>query len=130
MFKDKTKIDRLIPVSILKATIFILFRLQNKATNGLSAKEWVDQVVPIINGKGGGRELSAQATGSNVQGLDEAIKLATNFAQLKLSWWEVLLKTHCRNSNNKTHQLRTSPMYAVNHSHKIKCIDIIHKEVT
>ncbi|XP_041375479.1 alanine--tRNA ligase, cytoplasmic-like [Gigantopelta aegis] len=58
---------------------------KGKATNGLSAKDWVDQVVPIINGKGGGRELSAQATGSNVMGLDEAIKLATNFAQLKLS---------------------------------------------
>ncbi|XP_067651201.1 alanine--tRNA ligase, cytoplasmic-like [Haliotis asinina] len=55
------------------------------ASNGLTAKAWVDHVVPTIKGKGGGKDVSAQATGSNVEGLQEALKLATEFAQLKLS---------------------------------------------
>jgi len=52
---------------------------------GLSAKAWVDAVVPLIAGKGGGKDLSAQATGSNTAGLTEALKVATEFANLKLS---------------------------------------------
>ncbi|CAL1544361.1 unnamed protein product [Lymnaea stagnalis] len=52
---------------------------------GLNAKIWVDTVVPIINGKGGGKDLAAQATGTNTKGLQEALTVATNFAKLKLS---------------------------------------------
>lgn len=52
---------------------------------GLNAKSWVDTVVPIINGKGGGKDLAAQATGTNPKGLEEALTVATNFAKLKLS---------------------------------------------
>ncbi|KAK0051507.1 alanine--tRNA ligase cytoplasmic [Biomphalaria pfeifferi] len=54
-------------------------------SKGLNAKEWVDKVVPIINGKGGGKDLAAQATGTNIKGLQEALNVATEFAQLKLS---------------------------------------------
>ncbi|GFO25320.1 alanine--tRNA ligase, cytoplasmic-like [Plakobranchus ocellatus] len=53
--------------------------------SGLNAKAWVDQVVPLIQGKGGGKELSAQATGTNTQALEEAVQVATDFAKLKLS---------------------------------------------
>jgi len=52
---------------------------------GLSAKAWVDQVVGVIAGKGGGKDLSAQATGSNPAALNDALKIATDFAQMKLS---------------------------------------------
>ncbi|KAK3603819.1 hypothetical protein CHS0354_042820 [Potamilus streckersoni] len=54
------------------------------ADNGLSASEWVSQVAPLINGKGGGREFSAQATGTNVSALNEAMKVSQEFAWMKL----------------------------------------------
>ena len=52
---------------------------------GLNAKAWVTEVVPLIKGKGGGTEASAQATGSNCDALKDAQQLATKFAQMKLS---------------------------------------------
>lgn len=55
------------------------------AANGLTAKAWIDQVVGVINGKGGGKDVGAQATGTNPGGVSEAMKLATEFATLKLS---------------------------------------------
>ncbi|KAK6185433.1 hypothetical protein SNE40_007670 [Patella caerulea] len=55
------------------------------ANVGLSAKLWIDQVVTVINGKGGGKDVSAQATGTNVGALKEVIDLATKFADVKLS---------------------------------------------
>lgn len=39
----------------------------------------------ILDGKGGGKPESAQATGKNVSGIDEALKAAEEFAKLKLS---------------------------------------------
>ncbi|XP_005102630.1 alanine--tRNA ligase, cytoplasmic [Aplysia californica] len=54
-------------------------------STGLNAKAWVDSVVPLIAGKGGGKELSAQATGTNTGALSDALKTALEFAQLKLS---------------------------------------------
>lgn len=63
--------------------LFLLF--QETLPTGLNAKAWVDAVVPLIGGKGGGKDLSAQATGTHTQALHEALKLATEFAQLKLS---------------------------------------------
>jgi alanyl-tRNA synthetase len=58
---------------------------QDVASNGLTAKAWIDHVVPVIEGKGGGKDVTAQATGSKPQAVQEAIKLATDFASLKLS---------------------------------------------
>lgn len=51
---------------------------------GLLASEWVQSVVPVIGGKGGGKAESAQASGNNVNALDEAIKVAREFANSKL----------------------------------------------
>jgi len=51
---------------------------------GLGAKAWVDQVVPLIAGKGGGKDLSAQATGTKPEAISEALKTATEFAKMKL----------------------------------------------
>lgn len=64
---------------------------QDVAANGLTAKAWIDQVVGVIDGKGGGKDVSAQATGSNPGTVLQAIKLATDFASLKLSWGHVHL---------------------------------------
>ncbi|KAJ2953574.1 hypothetical protein O0L34_g1178 [Tuta absoluta] len=52
---------------------------------GLLAGEWVQSVVPIMKGKGGGKAESAQASGTNPQCLQEAIKIARDFATSKLA---------------------------------------------
>lgn len=52
---------------------------------GLTANGWINEIVPLINGKGGGKEASAQATGTNTGALKEAMDIATKFAGLKLS---------------------------------------------
>lgn len=57
---------------------------QNIANRGLKASEWVQQVSGLMDGKGGGKDVSAQATGKNVGCLQEALQLATSFAQLRL----------------------------------------------
>lgn len=52
---------------------------------GLKANEWVQQVSTVINGKGGGKAESAQASGSNYETADEVIELAKQFAISKLT---------------------------------------------
>ncbi|XP_074644189.1 alanine--tRNA ligase, cytoplasmic-like isoform X2 [Tubulanus polymorphus] len=53
-------------------------------TTGLKANEWVQNICTLIGGKGGGKEMSAQATGTNTDTLGEAIQLSWDFAKLKL----------------------------------------------
>lgn len=52
---------------------------------GLCANAWVKEVSEVIGGKGGGREESAQAIGTNVGSLDKALQVAHEFAKLKLT---------------------------------------------
>lgn len=58
---------------------------------GLKANEWIHQISGIIHGKGGGKEESAQATGSKPSALLEAMDVANQFARLKLGQDELLL---------------------------------------
>ncbi|XP_070574110.1 alanine--tRNA ligase, cytoplasmic-like [Ptychodera flava] len=51
---------------------------------GLKAGEWVKHVSGVMNGKGGGKDASAQASGDNINGLEEATKLAQEFAEMKI----------------------------------------------
>ncbi|KAI8427762.1 hypothetical protein MSG28_002186 [Choristoneura fumiferana] len=51
---------------------------------GLLASEWVQSVVDIMGGKGGGKAESAQASGNNPQSLEKAMKIAKDFATSKL----------------------------------------------
>lgn len=53
-------------------------------SKGLKANEWVQQVTGLMQGKGGGKAESAQASGSNVSCLEEALSIATQFANIKL----------------------------------------------
>ncbi|KAI1285266.1 Alanine--tRNA ligase, cytoplasmic [Halotydeus destructor] len=53
--------------------------------NGLKANEWVQQINSVINGKGGGKPESAQASGTKIGSLSEALDIAKQFANLKLS---------------------------------------------
>ncbi|XP_074957958.1 alanine--tRNA ligase, cytoplasmic [Phalacrocorax aristotelis] len=57
---------------------------QETANKGLKASQWVQEVSALMDGKGGGKDVSAQATGKNVGCLQEALKLATDFARLRL----------------------------------------------
>ncbi|KAK9517075.1 hypothetical protein VZT92_024969 [Zoarces viviparus] len=57
---------------------------QDVAKRGLKASEWVQELCPLLDGKGGGKDTSAQATGKNTQCLQEALLMANQFAQLKL----------------------------------------------
>lgn len=57
---------------------------KNLTEKGLFASEWVQSVVNIMGGKGGGKAESAQASGNNPQNLKEAMKVAREFAQSKL----------------------------------------------
>ena len=66
-------------------TSIVLSCVQEVVANGLTAKAWIDQVVGVIDGKGGGKDVSAQATGTKPAAVSEAVKLATDFAKLKLS---------------------------------------------
>lgn len=58
---------------------------KNAVEKGLSASDWVQSVVNLMKGKGGGKAESAQASGSNPACLQEAIKVAQEFANSKLS---------------------------------------------
>ncbi|XP_061891265.1 alanine--tRNA ligase, cytoplasmic [Entelurus aequoreus] len=58
---------------------------QEKANRGLKASEWVQELCPLMDGKGGGKDMSAQATGRNTQCLQEALQMAQQFASLKLT---------------------------------------------
>ncbi|XP_075998291.1 alanine--tRNA ligase, cytoplasmic [Genypterus blacodes] len=57
---------------------------QDVAKRGLKANEWVQELCPLLDGKGGGKDMSAQATGRNTQCLQEALQMANAFAKLKL----------------------------------------------
>lgn len=53
-------------------------------SSGLKANEWVQAVSPTLGGKGGGKEMSAQASGPHYEALNEALQLAKEFAKLKM----------------------------------------------
>ena len=55
------------------------------ASKGLKANIWVNQVQSLINGKGGGKDLSAQATGSNTDCVGEVMRIVTAYACEKLN---------------------------------------------
>ncbi|KFO63061.1 Alanine--tRNA ligase, cytoplasmic [Corvus brachyrhynchos] len=68
----------------LPADRWVSFPAQETANKGLKASQWVQEVSGLMDGKGGGKDISAQATGKNVGCLQEALKLATDFARLRL----------------------------------------------
>merc|ERR1719244_1347198 len=51
---------------------------------GLKANEWCGSVSALINGKGGGKPESAQASGTNTASLNQAMEIAEKFAMEKL----------------------------------------------
>ena len=50
----------------------------------LQANEWVNSCSAVIGGKGGGKDVQAQASGKETAKVNEAIELAKQFAATKL----------------------------------------------
>ncbi|KAI8089731.1 alanyl-tRNA synthetase [Halteromyces radiatus] len=53
--------------------------------HGLKASDWAGVVAEKVGGKKGGKDESAQGSGDNIAGLDDAIKVAEEFAKMKIS---------------------------------------------
>ncbi|KAF6214500.1 hypothetical protein GE061_009243 [Apolygus lucorum] len=65
--------------------IFCLCAVTKESVDkGLKAGEWVGALSKLINGKGGGKAESAQASGTNISALQEVLKVAKEFAAAKL----------------------------------------------
>ena len=58
---------------------------QKLVSRGLKANDWVAQVQTLMDGKGGGKDSSAQATGTNVRCLSEAMQITKQYAIDKLN---------------------------------------------
>ncbi|GAB1869571.1 Alanine--tRNA ligase [Camponotus japonicus] len=65
--------------------IFALSSVPKSAiSKGLKANEWIQVIAPAMQGKGGGKPESAQASGTNIACLNEIISRANEFAKQKL----------------------------------------------
>ncbi|KAL6444705.1 hypothetical protein ACFW04_002050 [Cataglyphis niger] len=65
--------------------IFALSSVPESAiSKGLKANEWIQVIAPAMQGKGGGKSESAQASGTNITCLNEIINSANEFAKQKL----------------------------------------------
>lgn len=65
--------------------IFALSSVPKSAiSKGLKANEWIQVIAPAMQGKGGGKPESAQASGTNITCLNEIISRANEFAKQKL----------------------------------------------
>jgi alanyl-tRNA synthetase len=51
---------------------------------GLTATDWVAHIATPLNGKSGGKEAQATATGDQVDKLDEIMEMARVFALTKI----------------------------------------------
>ncbi|CAL8073181.1 unnamed protein product [Calicophoron daubneyi] len=70
---------------IVKKLLCLAFVPKGLVQRGLKANDWVASISHVMNGKGGGRENSAQATGTRIEALDDVTKLAEQYAKLKLN---------------------------------------------
>ncbi|ESO00968.1 hypothetical protein HELRODRAFT_100946 [Helobdella robusta] len=57
---------------------------QDHIKQGLKANEWIGSIQELIKGKGGGKDMNAQATGTQPDQLNEAMKQASRYAVSKL----------------------------------------------
>ena len=78
----------LLHIKIIQLTIIfgytIVICFQTLTQRGLKANEWVQKVAGVIEGTGGGRDVTAQCSGPGVEHLSEASDAARKFADLKL----------------------------------------------
>lgn len=58
--------------------------LQGLVSKGLQADQWVQKVIEVVGGKGGGTATTAQASGPNLDQLPQALSVARTYANSKL----------------------------------------------
>ncbi|XP_050444615.1 alanine--tRNA ligase, cytoplasmic isoform X1 [Cataglyphis hispanica] len=81
--------------------IFALSSVPESAiSKGLKANEWIQVIAPAMQGKGGGKSESAQASGTNIACLNEIINSANEFAKQKLGILE-------NSITNDTYEIKT-----------------------
>ncbi|PSN35457.1 Alanine--tRNA ligase [Blattella germanica] len=73
---------------------------KNAINKGLKANEWVQRVSSLMQGKGGGKPESAQASGTNFSCLKEALKIAEEYANSKLGGGNVPASNHSSDVSN------------------------------
>ena len=69
---------------------------------GLKANEWCSSVLSLIGGKGGGKPESAQASGTNVASLNQAMEVAEKFAMDKLKVGKVSITAPSGDTGNSS----------------------------
>ncbi len=74
----------LFSIDYINEKIVCLSSVPEGQVSKLKANEWLNQITEKINGKGGGRETTAQATGTNITSLNDCLDVASKFAALKL----------------------------------------------
>ena len=85
--------------------IFALSAVSKSAINkGLKANEWIQEIASLMEGKGGGKAESAQASGTNISCLTKLIHTAKNFANSKLG----VISNNENLTNNICSQLKAS----------------------
>eukprot|EP00128_Syssomonas_multiformis_P013802 Colp12_sorted_trinity150504_noHs@33595 len=64
--------------------VYCLAEVPKDKAGTLKANEWVTVATDVLGGKCGGRDVSAQGTGSSLDKIDEALELCRKFAATKL----------------------------------------------
>ncbi|KAK0088013.1 hypothetical protein PV325_013418 [Microctonus aethiopoides] len=80
---------------------------KNAVAKGLKANDWIQIIAPLMGGKGGGKAESAQASGPNYLCLEEALKVANEFACSKLGCQPLEIQI-CSQDNNSDLTLTTT----------------------
>jgi len=81
---------------------------KKSVADGLKANEWCGSVSAMINGKGGGKPESAQASGSNTSSLKQAMDVAEKFAMDKLKVSKVTVSSFTISSTPTSKTIPTS----------------------
>lgn len=66
-------------ISCICYTLFFYFWIQEAIKNGFTADKWISSVLPMMDGKGGGKKECAQASGHNYRKLDDIMDIARRF---------------------------------------------------
>ena len=80
-------VSSIYPVYIVTNCLFTFSSLvvgQALVEQGLKADEWLKGLCSILGGKSGGKAVSAQCSGPNIEHISQAVDTAKDFARLKL----------------------------------------------
>ncbi|KAE9550356.1 hypothetical protein FO519_006439 [Halicephalobus sp. NKZ332] len=86
--KQVTKAKALMALSVNEdiGKVAILAKVDKSLVDsGFKAPDWINKVCEVIGGRGGGKDVQAQANGDKIEKLDEAVKIAKEFAEISLS---------------------------------------------